>query len=171
MNDACRNKWMLVAVLWVGSVSLALWNLSVMDRLALAAGTHETLAANRQFIASRQDEFAGITRRVVTLVRPVEAPAYGLLYLEQDLAALAAECGLGEFKLEGEPARGASGAQPVTVSFSGKLGAATRWLAAAQERLRHVTVVRLEAKSSPEKVAATFTVSLVYRYQVVSPQG
>jgi hypothetical protein len=170
MTRACRNRWILVAALWVGAAVLALWNLEAIGHAVTAAQTQATLGANRQFLAGNQEQLQALEERLATLTRPVDSPSFGLLYLQQELSALATGCGLSEFKLTGEPAAG-GGAIPVSVGFSGRLSGATCWLAAVQQRMPYVVLSGLEVESDPQAVDAAFKVTLLLRYQIAEPRS
>lgn len=168
MTDAYRKRWIAVGVLWGAAVLLALWNLQTMERIGEDRQLWQVTAANQDFIDGRRQDMEGIADQVARLARPAVSPAMGRLAVQEELAQLAANCELTEFKASGESAPMGGETVPMTVSFKGTLVAADRWLAAVQSDFPYLVVRSMDAKGSVLEPAASFTVQLNCRFRAVS---
>jgi len=170
MTRTFRNRWLLVAALWIAASLLALWNLESSGKAVAGAQTQAALAAGREFQNAHRDEFGRLGNQLEMLTRPVESPSFGLLYLEQDLAELSRLSGLEDFKFDGKPVVG-NAPLPVNVTFSGRLSDTARWLAAVQERMPYLVINAFEATGDPKASKVGVAVSLLFRFEVVTPQA
>lgn len=169
MTQASRNLWILLLLLWCAAAAVGTWNLHLIDSAVNVAELQAAVNANSELIEADGERIRHLARRMEALVRPIESPAFGLLYLEQDLATLARNAGLSDFKMNG--ATTPSDSATVDATFTGGMSGAVQWLEAVQTQMPYLVVKGFQVRANAESTSASFTVNLLFRYRVSSPQA
>jgi len=170
MTDAYRNRWLVVFVVWVAAVLLGYWNLQVIERIAVGRQTWQIIEANQVFLDGRKPDMEKVAGQLEKMAIPVASPVFARLSAEEHLVKLATKYGLKEFKVAGEAGKTARNINslPLTVSFKGKLSAATLWLTVVQTDFPYLVIRRMEAKGGAADPLASFTLQLNCRFRSVS---
>ena len=170
MMDRMNKRWIVVVVIWAAALGINYRNIGEMYRIREAREKKVFLTMDEQFLRAHSEEIAESLKKWEAFFHSAEALNLGLLTVENEVRALAAEYGLTGVAVRSELNQADGVSIPMVFSCEGS----PRKMVECLETLRRdysyapVTKVRIaiEGRGAPAKCE----VWLNYRYRIVDPE-
>jgi hypothetical protein len=170
MMIAMRNRWILIAVLWGAACGFFLYNLQTAAKYRKYRQEVATIRALHTFLYEQKREIDASPREVATFYQEVESVDLGLLFLEEQLAALAHTIQLDGFEFTaGKEETAGANSRPVTVKVAGTLRDAIALVNAIERNHPYLMVQGVNATTDAAGGALSYTLTLNYFFKIKAP--
>ena len=157
-----RNRWIILAVLWSVAGGLFLYNLQTAANYRKYRQEVATIRALHSFLYEQKREIDASPREVATFYQEVESVDLGLLFLEEQLAALAHSLELDGYEfMPDKQAEAGDKSRLVTVKVVGALRNA---IALANTIERHHPYLLIQGINATADAAGELSYSLTLNY-------
>jgi len=170
MKDRINKRWIVVGLIWAVALSIDYWNIGEMYRITEARERKIFLKMDEQFLKAHSQEISDSLREREAFFHSAEALNLGLLTVENELSALAAEYELTGVKVQSQPDQADDGTIPVSLSCEGSLRKMVECLEALRRDYAYVPVTKVTIVIEDRGAPAKSEISLNYRYKIVGPE-
>jgi hypothetical protein len=170
MMDRMNKRWIVVGVIWVAALVINYWNISEMYRIREAREKKVFLTMDEQFLRAHSEEISESLKKRETFFHSAEALNLGLLTIENELGALAAQYDLAEVDVRSLLDQDTGSSIPVVLSCEGSLKKLVECLEALHRDHAYVPVTRVAVEIEGRGAPAKCEVRLNYRYRIVRPE-
>ena len=170
MTDILKKRWIIFGVIWGIVILLTCFNCNKINLIKRDREAAEILKKDRQFWINNSEKIAYVLKQKSSAFQNVESAEFGLLYIEDQLAALAIKNGLAEAKMtSGQVSQqgDASGA-PIDFSFKGPFTGAMDWIIAFENNFPYLSVRKLKIGIDQLTGDTHCLVSFYYRVKISS---
>ena len=171
MKDRINKRWIIVGVIWAVALSIDYWNIGEMVRIREARERKVFLKMDERFLKAHSEEISESLKKREAFFHSAEALNLGLLTVEDELGALAAEYGLVAVNVKSQADDADGGSIPVTMSCEGSLRKMVECLEALRRDHAYVPVTKVAVEIEGPGAPAKFEISLNYRYKIVAPEA
>lgn len=169
MNDRMNKRWLVVAIIWVASLAVNYWNIGEMYRIREAREKKVFLTMDEQFLRAHSEEIAESLKKREAFFHSAEALNLGLLTVENELKALAAEYELTGVEVKSESDQDNGGRIPILLSCEGSLKRMVECLETLRRDCAYMPVTKVRIAIEGRGALARCEVRLNYRYRIVDP--
>jgi hypothetical protein len=170
MMDGINKRWIVVGLIWVVALSIDYWNTGEMYRITEARERKVFLKMDEQFLRAHSEEISESLKKREAFFHSAEALNLGLLTVENELSALAAEYELAGVNVQSRPDQAEGGSIPVTLSCEGPLRKMVEYLEVLRRDYAYVPVTKVKVEIEGPGAPARGEISLNYRYKIVGPE-
>lgn len=167
MRISFNTKWVIICLLWAGSVIITCFNVSQIDKIKCAREKKEIFQADNRFWKKNFNNISSILKKNESFYQTVNSLKIGFLSVENSLKALAEKYDLSEMQIDSRPDDAKEGKMPVKLSFKGSFADAAKLLDILQKDFSYLLVNTVKIFAGHYK-QTSFEVSLFYRYKVGS---
>lgn len=171
MIDRFNKRWIVVCLIWAGALTVDYWNTGEMDRISEAREKKVFLGMDEQFLRAHAEEISESLKKREAFFHSPEALNLGLLTVENELGALAAEFGLTGVSVRSQEDRADGGSIPVTLSCEGPLRKVVECLETLRKDYAYAPVTKVTVEVEGRGVPAKCEISLKYRYKIADPEA
>ena len=170
MIDRFNKRWIVVGLIWAAALTVDYWNIGEMYRISEARERKVFLSMDEQFLRAHAKEIHESLKKREAFFHSPEALNLGLLTVENELGALAAEFGLTRVSVRSQVDRATDGSVPVTLSCEGPLRKVVECLETLRRDYAYVPVTKVTVETEGRGVPAKCEISLNYRYKIAGPE-
>lgn len=170
MMDRMNKRWFAVVVIWAAALALNYWNISEMYRIREAREQKVFLTMDEQFLRTHSEEISESLKRQEAFFHSAEALNLGLLTVEDELGALAAQYDLTEVDVRSLLDQDTGSNIPMVLLCEGSLKKVVECLEALRRDHAYVPVTKVEIEIEGRGAPAKCEVWLNYRYRIVRPE-
>ena len=170
MMDRINKGWIVVGLIWAVALSIDYWNIGEMYRITEARERKVFLKMDEQFLRAYSQEISESLKEREAFFHSAEALNLGLLTVENELDALAAEYELTGVNVQSWPDQANGGSIPVSLSCEGSLRKMVEWLEALRRDYAYVPVTKVTIEIEDRGAPARCEISLNYRYKIVGQE-
>jgi len=170
MMDRMNKRWIAVVVIWAAALVLNYWNISEMYRIREAREQKVFLTMDEQFLRAHSEEISESLKKREAFFHSAEALNLGLLTVENELAALAAQYDLTEVGVRSQLDQDTGSSIPLVLSCEGSLKKVVECLEALRSEHAYVPVTKVAIEIDGRGAPARCEVRLNYRYRIVRPE-
>jgi hypothetical protein len=168
--DRMNKRWIAVVVIWAAALALNYWNIREMYRIREAREQKVFLTMDEQFLRAHSEEISESLKKREAFFHSAEALNLGLLTVENELAALAAQYDLTEVGVRSQLDQDTGSSIPVVLSCEGSLKKVVECLEALRSEHAYVPVTKVAIEIEGRGAPARCEVRLKYRYRIVRPE-
>lgn len=170
MMDRINKRWIVVGLIWAVALSIDYWNIGEMYRITEARERKVFLKMDEQFLRAHSQEISESLKEREAFFHSAEALNLGLLTVENELGALAADYELIGVNVQSWPDQANGGSIPVSLSCEGSLRKMVECLEALRRDYAYVPVIKVTIEIENRGAPARCEISLNYRYKIVVPE-
>jgi hypothetical protein len=170
MTDRINKRWIVVGVIWAVALSIDFWNIGEMYRIREARERKVFVKMDEQFLRAHSEEISESLEKREAFFHSAEALNLGLLTVENELSALAAEYELAGVNVQSKPDQAEGGSIPVTLSCEGSLRKMVKCLEMLRRDYAYVPIIKVAVEIEGPGAPARCEISLTYRYKIVGPE-
>jgi len=170
MMDRMNKRWVVVGVIWAATLAINYWNISEMYRIRDAREQKVFLTMDEQFLRAHSEEISESLKKREAFFHSAEALNLGLLTVENELGALAAQYDLAEVGVRNQLDQDTGSSIPVVLSCEGSLKKVVECLEALRRDHAYVPITRVAIEIEGRGAPAKCEVRLNYRYRIVRPE-
>ena len=170
MMDRINKRWIVVGAIWALALVIDYWNIGEMYRITEARERKVFLKMDEQFLRAHSEEISESLKKREAFFHSAEALNLGLLTVENELSALAAENGLAGVKVQSLPDQADGGSIPVTLLCEGPLRKVVDCLETLRRDYAYVPVTKVKVEIEAPGAPARCEISMNYRYKIVEPE-
>jgi len=168
--DRFNKRWIVVCVIWAAALVVDYWNIGEMYRISEARERKVFLSMDEQFLRAHDQEISQSLKKREAFFHSAAALNLGLLTVENELGALAAEFGLIGVSVRSHADRASEGSIPVTLSCEGSLRKVVECLETLCRDYAYMPVSKVTIEVEDRGVPAKCEISMTYRYKIARPE-
>jgi hypothetical protein len=170
MRDRISKRWLVVGVIWTTALVVNYWNIGEMYRIRETRERKVFLSMDEQFLRAHSEEISESLKKREAFFHSAEALNLGLLTVENELRALAAEYQLTGVEVQSELDRADGGTIPMVFSCKGSLRKMVEWLETLRRDYAYAPITKVKVTIEHSGAPARCEVWLNYRYRIVDPE-
>jgi hypothetical protein len=158
-------RWIVIAVIWTGSLMLTYWNINKISLISNEIEKEEAFKMDDIFWNYNSGNISQILTKRDSLILPVESKRLGLLTVESKLIRLAKKYGFNEIQIENYPEQTGDLGIPIKIYFEGPFKSILPWLSTMENYFPYLPAKHIKITANPVSKRAIFQTWLYLRYK------
>ncbi len=158
-------RWIIIAVIWTGSLMLTYWNVNKISRISIEIEKEEVFKMDDLFWNYNSGNISQILTKRDSLILPVESIRLGLLTVRNKLTRMTTKYDFNEIQIENNPEQTGGPGIPIKIQFEGPFKSILPWLNALKIDFPYLVAKHVKITADPVSEQAIFQIWLYLRYK------
>ncbi len=164
-------RWIVIAVIWAGSLMITYWNINKISLISNEIEKEEVFKMDDIFWNYNSGNIFQILTKRDSLILPVESIKLGLLTVQNKLTRLAEKYDFNEIQIENNPEQTGGPGIPIKIHFEGPFKGILPWLSTMENDFPYLPVKHIKITADPVSKRAIFQIWLYLRYKFSDPDS